>query len=57
MVHVIRSIQTSQPHPLGYIIENMPVVSTSHIRTLESIHRIHGIFGIPILLDAATMDS
>jgi hypothetical protein len=32
---------------------NVPVVSSSRSRTLESMHKIHGILGVPVLIDAA----
>jgi hypothetical protein len=38
-------------------VENVPVVSSSRSRTLESIHKIHGILGVPILIDAAAVGS
>lgn len=47
----------SQRTPPGYIIENVPVVSTSRARTLESMHRIHQTLGLPILFDAAAVGS
>jgi hypothetical protein len=57
MVRVIRYLQTSQCRPLGYIVGNIPVVSSSRSRTLESMHKIHGILGVPVLIDAAAVDS
>jgi site-specific DNA-cytosine methylase len=57
MVHVIRYFQTSQHRPPGYIVENVPVVSSSRSRTLESMHKIHGILGVPVLIDAAAVGS
>jgi site-specific DNA-cytosine methylase len=57
MVRVIRYLQTSQRRPLGYIVENVPVVSNSRSRTLESMHKIHGILGVPVLIDAAAVGS
>jgi hypothetical protein len=53
MVRLIRSLQTSQRRPPGYIVENVPVVSSSRSRTLESMDKIHGILGVPMLIDAA----
>jgi hypothetical protein len=55
MVRVIRYLQTSQCRPPGYIVENIPVVSSSRSRTLESMHKIHGILGVPVLIDAAAV--
>jgi hypothetical protein len=57
MIRVIRYLQTSQRRPPGYIVENVPVVSSSRSRTLESMHRIHNILGVPMLIDAATVGS
>jgi site-specific DNA-cytosine methylase len=45
MVRVIRYLQTSQRRAPGYIVENVPVVSSSRSRTLESMHKIRGILG------------
>jgi hypothetical protein len=41
MIQVMRYLQTSQRRPLGYIVENVLVVSSSRSRTLESMHQIH----------------
>ena len=57
MVRVIRYLQTSQRRPSGYIIENVHVVSSSRSRMLESIHKLHGILGVPVLIDAAMVGS
>jgi hypothetical protein len=57
MVRVIRYLQTSQRRSQGYIVENVPVVSSSRSRTLESMHKIHGILGVPVLIDAAAVGS
>jgi site-specific DNA-cytosine methylase len=57
MVRVIRYFQTSQRRPPGYIVENVPVVSSSRSRTLESMYKIHGILGVPMLIDAAAVGS
>jgi hypothetical protein len=57
MVRIIRYLQTSQRRPLGYIVENVPVVSSSRSRTLESMYKIHGILGVPVLIDAAAVGS
>jgi hypothetical protein len=57
MVRIICYLQTSQRRPPGYIVENVPVVSSSRSRTLESIHKIHGILGVPVLIDAAAVGS
>jgi site-specific DNA-cytosine methylase len=57
MVCVICYLQTSQCQPPGYIVENVPVVSNSRSRTLESIHKIHDILGVPVLIDAAAVGS
>jgi hypothetical protein len=38
-------------------VENVPVVSSSRSRTLESMHQIHGILGVPVLIDAAIVGS
>jgi hypothetical protein len=57
MVCIIRYLQTSQRRPPGYIVENVPVVSSSRSRTLESMHKIHGILGMPVLIDAAAVGS
>jgi site-specific DNA-cytosine methylase len=57
MVRVIRYLQTSQRRPPGYIVENVPVVSSSRSRTLESMHKIHDILGVPVLIDAAAVGS
>jgi hypothetical protein len=55
MIRVMRYLQTSQRRPLGYIVENMPVMSSSRSRTLESMHKIHNILGVPVLIDVATV--
>jgi hypothetical protein len=57
MVHVIRYLQTSQRRPPGYIVENVPVVSSSRSRMLESMHKIHSILGVPVLIDAEAVGS
>jgi hypothetical protein len=57
MIRVMRYLQTSQRQPLGYIVENVPMVSSSQSRTLESMHRIHNILGVPVLIDAAAVGS
>jgi hypothetical protein len=57
MVRVIRYLQTSQRRPPGYIVENVPVVSSGKTRTLESMHKIHDILGVPVLIDAAAVGS
>jgi site-specific DNA-cytosine methylase len=57
MIRVMRCLQTSQRRPPGYIVENVPVVSSSRSRTLESMHRIHNILGVPVLIDAAAVGS
>jgi hypothetical protein len=57
MVRVIRYLQTSQCRPPGYIVENILVVSSSRSRILESMHKIHDILGVPVLIDAAAVGS
>jgi hypothetical protein len=57
MVRVIYYLQTSQRQPTGYIVENVPVMSSSRSRTLESMHKIHGILGVPVLIDVAAVGS
>jgi hypothetical protein len=57
MIRVRRYIQTSQRRPPRYIVENVPVVSSSRSRTLESMHRIHGILGVPVLIDTVAVGS
>jgi len=57
MIKVLRLLQTSQKRPPGYIVENVPVVSSSRARTLESMHKIHQTLGLPVLLDAAAVGS
>jgi hypothetical protein len=57
MVRVIRYLQTSQRRPPAYIVENVPVESSSRSITLESMHKIHGILGVPVLIDAAVVGS
>jgi site-specific DNA-cytosine methylase len=57
MIRVMRYLQTSQRQPPSYIVENVPVVSSSRSRTLESMHKIHNILGVPMLIDAAAVDS
>jgi site-specific DNA-cytosine methylase len=57
MIRVLRHIQTAQVRSLGYIVENVPVASSSRARTLESVHRIHSILGTHVLLDAAAVGS
>jgi site-specific DNA-cytosine methylase len=57
MVRVIHYLQTSQRRPPAYIVENVPVVSSSRSRMLESMHKIHGILGVTVLIDAAAVGS
>jgi hypothetical protein len=57
MVRIIRYLQTSQRRPSGYIVENVPVMNSSRSKTLESMHKIHGILGMPVLIDAAAVGS
>ena len=57
MIQVIRYIQTSQQRPPGYIVENVQVMSSLRLRTLENMHRIHGILGVPVLIDVAVVGS
>jgi hypothetical protein len=57
MVCVIHYLQTSQRRPPGYIVENVPVVSSSLLRKLESMHKIHGILGVPVLIDVVAVGS
>jgi hypothetical protein len=57
MIWVMRYFQTSQRRLPGYIVENVPVVSSSQSRTLESMHWIHNILGVPVLIDAAVVGS
>jgi DNA (cytosine-5)-methyltransferase 1 len=57
MIRVMRYLQTSQRRPPGYIVENVPAVSSSQSRTLESMYRIYNILGVPVLIDAAAMGS
>jgi hypothetical protein len=57
MIWVMHYLHTSQRRPPGYIVENVPVVSSSRLRTLESMHRIHNILGVPVLIDAAVVGS
>jgi site-specific DNA-cytosine methylase len=57
MVRIICYFQTSQRRPPGYIVENVPVVSSSRSRMLESMYKIHGILGVPVLIDAAAVGS
>jgi hypothetical protein len=57
MVRVICYLQTSQRRPPGHIVENVPIVSNSRSRTLESMYKIHGILGVPVLIDAGVVDS
>jgi site-specific DNA-cytosine methylase len=57
MIRVMCYLQTSQIRPPGYNMENVPVVSSSRSRTLESMYRIHSILGVPVLIDAAAVGS
>jgi site-specific DNA-cytosine methylase len=57
MVRVICYLQTSQRRPPSYIMENVPVVNSLRSRTLESMHKIHGILGVPVLIDATVVGS
>jgi site-specific DNA-cytosine methylase len=57
MVRVIRYLQTSQRRPPGYIVENVPIMSSSRSRTLKNMLKIHGIPGVPVLIDAAAVGS
>ena len=38
-------------------MENVPVVSSSRLKTLENIHKIHSILGVPMLIDTAVVGS
>jgi hypothetical protein len=53
----VRYLQISQGWPPGYIVENVLVVSSLRSRTLESMHLIHEIHGMPIMIDAAAVGS
>jgi hypothetical protein len=57
MIRVMGYLQTSQRRPPGYIVENVPVVSSSWSRTLESMHKIDNVLGMPVLIDAAAVGS
>jgi hypothetical protein len=57
MIWVMRYLQTSQRRPPSYIVENVPVVSSSRSKTLENMHKIHNILGMPVLIDAAAVGS
>jgi hypothetical protein len=57
VLYATSKVQTSQRRPLGYIVENIPVVSSSRSRMLENMHKIHGILGVPVLIDAAAVGS
>jgi hypothetical protein len=57
MIWVMRYLQISQRRPPDYIVENVPVVRSSRSRTLESMHRIHNILGVHVLIDAAAVGS
>jgi site-specific DNA-cytosine methylase len=50
MIWVMRYLQTFQRRPSSYIVENVSVVSSSRSRTLESMHRIHNILGVHVLM-------
>jgi hypothetical protein len=57
MIRVMRYLQISQRRPPSYIVENVPMVSSSWSRTLKSMHWIHNILGVPVLIDAAVVGS
>jgi hypothetical protein len=57
MIRVLHYLQTSQRWPPGYIVENVPIVRSLRLRTLESRHQIDGILGVLILIDAAAVCS
>jgi site-specific DNA-cytosine methylase len=57
MIRVLCYLQTSQRRPHGYIVENIPVVSSSRSKTLASMHKIHMILGMSILIDAVAVGS
>ena len=38
-------------------MENVPVVSSLRSKTLENLYQIHGIFGVPILIDTMIVGS
>jgi hypothetical protein len=57
MVRVIRYLQTTQRQPPGYIVENVPIVSSSRSRKLENMYKIHGILGVSVLIDEAAVGS
>jgi hypothetical protein len=57
MIRVMHYLKTSQRRPPSYIVENVPVVSSSRSRTLESMYRIHNILGVPVLIDATAVGS
>jgi hypothetical protein len=57
MIGVMRYLQISQRRLPSYIVENVQVVSSSWSRTLESMHRVHNILGVPVLIDAVAVGS
>jgi hypothetical protein len=57
MIRILCYLQTSQRQPPGYIVENVPVVSSSSSRTLASMHKIHTSLGVPVFIDAAAVGS
>ena len=57
MILVFCYLQTSQRQPLGYIVENVPKVSSSRSRTLESMYKIYTILGVSVLIDVAVIGS
>ena len=57
MIRVLRVLQTSQKQSPGYIVENVPVVSSLRSKTLEGMHQIHKTLELSILLDAVVVGS
>jgi hypothetical protein len=57
MIRVMRYLQTSPKRPPRYIEENVSVVNSSRSGTLESMHKIHNILGMLVLIDAAAVGS
>ena len=54
MIRVMHYFQTSQRWPPSYIVENVSVVNSLQLRTLESMHNI---LGVLVLIDATLVGS
>ena len=57
MLRVIRHLQTTQVHPPGYILENVPILGDSREGVVTSVRQVRAWIGSAVLLDAAQVGS